>query len=135
MVAKLNTDRKEVKRELTGNRIFYICPKCKKLLYIKTKYKKNLCMNCGQYLNWDSLETQWWTEYIICHDRDEARYCTEIYKKCTGYDFWDHDIFLDQSLAINQKWPKEMMFPFLERKGYGRFMRQTAKDGFERLIF
>lgn len=132
MASKLNTDRKPVKRNLVGNRIIYICPKCRQILHIQTKYKKNLCMKCGQYLNWEEIERQWWAEYIICHNRDEARYCAEIYKKCTGYDWVNPDIFLDQAIAFNKKWPKEMMFSFMEKSGYGRFMRQTAKVGFER---
>ena len=128
MATKLNTDRKTVLRNVEQNMIHYVCPKCKTPLLIKSKYKKNLCMNCGQYLNWEDLEAQWYTEYRRCLNREEADNCIVVYKRYTGFDWIDDGIFADGNNPENRNWPKELLFVFLEKKGYGRFMRWIGKE-------
>ena len=127
MNRKLNTDRKNVIRNIERHRIYYICPKCKQVLRIKTKYKKNLCMKCGQYLNWEDIESQWYTEYHRCLNREEADSCVAMYKRFSGIDWINDEIFADGNNPDNRSWPKELFFIFLERKGYGRFMRWIGK--------
>jgi hypothetical protein len=130
MVAKLNTNRKPVLRRLEGKQIRYICPKCKEVLHIKSKYKQNLCMRCGQYLDWEPIANDWYTVYIICQNQDEAGYYTGAYYKHSGNEeLLAPGIFSDRTKVINREWPKELMFIFLEKKGYGRFMRWLAKEG------
>ena len=128
MATKLNTDRKTVIRKIEGSRVYYICPKCKEVLHIRTKYKKNLCMRCGQYLNWEPLESQWFTDERTVYGREQADELVAMYRRFSGLDWINEGIFADNN-SMNRQWPKDLMFIFPDKKGYGRFMRWIGKGG------
>ena len=120
-----NTDRKDVRRSFLGTRIFYTCPKCGKPLEYRRKMHKNLCMRCGQYLNWNGYD-QMESVYLRIDSAEEAYYWAKEYGRCNGMTF---EIDPDQWRLIPKNYPTLLFFPFPTGKGYGRFVREAAKDG------
>lgn len=130
-----NKDPQAPKRVLKGVRIHYICPRCGNELALRLRRRRNECLKCGMKVDFEPLEKQWRTEWLICQNREDAIRCAEKYNESTGHDFFDPESFLNRDFPENKTWPKNMCFSFLEAKGYGRFMRWVAKDGPARLIF
>ena len=123
------------KMELKGRRIYYICPNCGKNLELRFHRKRNECLNCKTKLDFEPLEKQWQTEWLICQNREDAFRCAEKYNEITKCRFFDPNSFLSWDILGNRRWPKDMCFYFLNPKDYGRFMRWVAKDGPARLVF
>lgn len=130
-----SSERKAPERKTEGVRIHYICPKCRKNLETRMRYRQNRCIHCGQAIDDKAAEKQWWTEWLICRDPEEAMRCAEKYNEITKQDFLDPACFMERGTEANKRWPKEMLLAFTGAKDYGRFMRWVAKDGPERLIF
>ena len=87
-------------------------------------------MRCGQYLNWEPLEEEWYTATIQVDNHDEANYYKEQYKRYFGDSkLFEPITFGDRTQLINRQWPKDLMFIFLDKKNYGRFMRFLGKEG------
>lgn len=121
-----NRDRKPVIRRTEGNRVLYICPKCGEIWKQKKKMHRNLCMNCGQYLDWTGMDTIDCV-YLICQNMEEAYYTAKKYEEIVKSSY---GIDLEEWRLKNVRfWPKTLYFPFLDHKDYGRFMRWVAKDG------
>ena len=121
-----NRIRKPIKRQIKGNRILYICPKCGKLWIQTKKMHRNLCMHCGQYLDWTGTDIVDCV-YSICYNMEEAYFLAKKYEEIVGTSY---GLDLDEWRLQNDRcWTKELMFPFLEHTDYGRFMRWAAKDG------
>ena len=131
----LNTDRKAVIRKQNGRLFRYICPGCGKPLQVHRGVKKNLCMQCGQCLDWQPVQKKWWVEWLVCQNREDAMCCAEKYCEVTRSRLIDPEVYLEKDIPENRWWPKNMYFPFTDEKAYGRFMRWVAKDGPTRLIF
>lgn len=121
-----NRNKKKVIRQTEGNRILYICPKCKQPIEFHKKHMKSLCTNCGQYLDWagsESLDCIW----LVCQNMEEAYYSAKQYEDICGTSY---GLNLDEwRLKADRWWPKNLYFPFLDKTAYGRFMRWVAKDG------
>lgn len=121
-----NRNKKAVIRKIEGRRIFYLCPKCHQIWTQKRKSHRNLCMACGQYLDWsgtDQTECIW----LSCRNMEEAYYAAKKYEEINGSTY---GIDLEAwRLHSDRIWPKVLYFPFLNKTGYGRFMRWAAKDG------
>lgn len=120
-----NTNRKTVRRSFLGTRIFYTCPKCGKPLEYRKKMHKNLCMRCGQYLDWggyDRMESV----YLLIENAEDAYFWAKEYAFCNGTTY---EIDPDQWRLIPKTFPTLMFFPFPAGKAYGRFMREAAKEG------
>ena len=124
-----NTDRKAVRRSFLGTRIFYNCPKCGRVLENRRKAHRNLCMQCGQYLDWDEFDKMS-AVYLSVTDADNALYWAEQYKYFNGETY---GIDLDKwrrGLSLKKEdYPMILFFPFPTGKAYGRFMRQASKEG------
>ncbi len=120
-----NTDRKPVRRSFIGNRIFYNCPKCGKTLEFSKKTHKNLCMRCGQYLDWSEFEKPL-SIYIQAEDAEDAAYWAGLYAYYNGTSY---AIDTDQWRLAKKEYPVLWYFVFEENTEYGRFMREAAKDG------
>ena len=125
-MAAPNKIRKPIIRKTEGNRILYICPKCGQVFLQTKKIHKNLCMNCGQYLDWTGMDIVDCV-FLICQNMEDAYYSAKKYEEICGTSY-GLDLE-DWRLKSNRFWPKELMFPFLEHRDYGRFMRWVAKDG------
>ena len=130
-----NSRTKTPERKLNGRRIDYICPKCGQKLEMKLRYRRNVCMNCGQAVDFEQTEKQWWAEWLVCQDREEAMRCTEKYNEITKCGFFHPESFLDHDIPENRWWPKNLCFFFTEPKDYGRFMLWVAKEGSARRSF
>lgn len=125
-MASSNKIRKPIIRKTENNRILYICPKCKHIWTQKKKMHRNLCMNCGQYLDWGGMDNVDCV-YLTCEDMETAYFIAAKYEEIVGSSY---GIDLNEwRLNNDREWPKEMMFPFLDHRDYGRFMRWAAKEG------
>jgi hypothetical protein len=123
-VNMLNTEKKKVRRNIIGTRIFYNCPKCGKVLSYKKKMHQGLCMNCGQRLDWcdyDDMPSVW----LLVHDSDEAGYWAAQYEAINSTTY---GINIDEWRLIHKDYPLLLFFPFPEGKDYGRFMRKATKE-------
>ena len=122
-----NVDKKKVRRSFYGTKIFYNCPKCGQVITFRKKMHKNLCINCGQYLDWSDYDNM----ACVClkvTDAEEAGYWASQYETAIGtlygidYEEW--------RLSMTKKrYPMLLFFPFPEGKAYGRFMRKASKEG------
>lgn len=121
---QIKEDRKTVRRSILGHRIFYICPKCGKILEFRKKKNVSACKRCGQKLDWSGYEDMQ-AVYILAEDPEEAAYWAGQYEYFNGTTY---DIDVDQWRLIRKEYPRILYFPFPEGKDYGRFMRKAAKE-------
>lgn len=119
-----NVDRKKVRRSIMGSRIFYTCPKCGKVLEFSKKMHKNLCMRCGQYLDWSDYENMACV-WILANDAEEAGYWAGQYEAMNGTLY---GIDFEEWRLKRKSYPLLLFFQFPEGKAYGRFMRKVAKE-------
>ena len=130
-MAALNKERRAIKRQINGNRVLYICPRCGKPWEQRKKMHRNLCMQCGQYLDWSGMDTVECV-FLVCQNMEDAYYSAKKYEEING-TIYGLDLE-DWRLHPKGFWPKELYFPFLDHKAYGRFMRWVARDGPTRVI-
>ena len=122
-----NTEKKKVRRSILDGRIFYNCPKCGKIIAHRKKMHRNLCMACGQYLDWSDYDN-WACIWMKIENAEEAGYWAGQYEAANGtlygidYDTW-------RLSMTKMGYPMLLYFPFPEGKAYGRFMRKAAKEG------
>ena len=131
MLMAPNSQKRPIERKTEANRVFYICPKCGESWKQQKKMHRNLCMNCGQYLDWSGAEDIDCV-FLVCQNMEEAYYTAKKYEEING-TIYGLDLE-DWRLHPKGFWPKELYFPFFEHKAYGRFMRWVAKDGPTRVI-
>lgn len=120
---KTDPNRKDVRISILGTRIFYNCPKCGKILRNRKKMHKNVCMECGQYLDWskaEHMETVW----IRAKNPQEVSYWARQYEIFHGSLY---GLDPDQ-LRSGIRFPLLLYFAFPKGKGYGGFMRKAAKE-------
>lgn len=120
----MNTDRKDVRISFMGNRIFYNCPKCGQIIEHRKKMHKNLCMRCGQYLDWSKCENMG-SVFILAKDAEEAAYWAGQYEYFNGTAYATD---VEKWRLIRKEYPILLYFIFPEGKAYGRFMRKAAKE-------
>lgn len=120
------SEKKQVKRSIVGTRIVYKCPKCGNMLFFKHKMHQNLCMQCGQRLDWgdyNNMACVW----IEVQSAEEAGYWAGQYESINGtlysleFDKWRLSVTRDI-------YPMLLFFPFPVGKEYGRFMRKATKE-------
>ena len=129
-MAAPNTNKRPIIRKTSGNRVLYICPRCKSIWTQKKKMHKNLCLKCGQYLDWTGMDNIDCV-FLVCQNMEEAYYSAKKYEEIVGTSY---GLDLEQWRLKNKKfWPQTLYFPFLDHKDYGRFMRWVAKEGPTRL--
>lgn len=116
---------KPVKRSFKGTRIFYSCPKCGKTLHFRRKKHSKQCIHCKQNLSWNDIESMQCV-YLLIKNPEDAYFWAMQYKFFNG-DTYGIDI--DKWRLIDRNYPMVMFFPFPDGKGYGRFMREAAKEG------
>ena len=116
---------KRVRRQILDGRIWYICPKCgKPLIFRKRVHGKNLCIQCGQTLDWtevDDIPSIW----IQANDAESAAFWIGKYEAMHGTLYG-----LDETeyLKRQKSYPTLLYFSFPDGAGYGAFMRLASKE-------
>ena len=121
-----NVDKKKVRRCFYGTRIFYNCPKCGQVITFRKKMHRNLCMNCGQYLDWADYENRACV-WIQVENAEDAGYWASEYESATS-TLYRIDFEAWRLSMTKKRYPMLLFFPFPEGKAYGRFMRKAAKE-------
>lgn len=124
----MNTEARPVIIEQKAQRIFYRCPKCKgALVFRKRCLGKNLCIQCGQRLDWRSFD-RYSFETVKANDQDEAAWLAEVYYQTIKAS--------ERSRLDTDDWRKslshdgtELYFIFSDNKAHGAFMRKISKEG------
>lgn len=129
MKTQLNTQTKPVRICFFERRIIYICPKCgKPITFQKRSMGKNLCLKCGQRLDWTPAQ-KFQTEILIAENAVDAAIIAEKYYTACGLmekDWFELNAFRKSLIEMNPKKPAretELYLFFKDPKEYGRFKR------------